>query len=55
MFIAYNLKRIWNIIRKTNTPRVQAHRSLIRLFTAILTSFEEPYKQNSKYRILAHV
>ncbi|WP_066225038.1 IS1182 family transposase [Formosa haliotis] len=55
MFIAYNLKRIWNIIRKTNTPRVQAHRSLIMLFTAILTSFEEPYKQNSKYRILAPV
>ncbi len=55
MFIAYNLKRIWNIIRKTNTPRVQDHWSLIRLITTVLTGFEEAYKQNSKYRILAPI
>tara|TARA_R110002012_G_C11618898_1_gene608773 strand:- start:125 stop:1639 length:1515 start_codon:yes stop_codon:yes gene_type:complete len=54
MFIAYNLTRIWNIIRKTNTSAFQAYKSFIRFIASILIGFKLAQEQNSKNKILAN-
>ena len=54
MFIAYNLTRIWNIIRKANTCAFKAYKSYIRFIVSILMGFKVVYEQNSKKKILAY-
>ncbi|WP_317164089.1 transposase [Algibacter sp. L1A34] len=54
MFIAYNLTRIWNIIRKTNTSISHAHKACIRFIEAILRDIKVLYEQNLKNQIVEH-
>ena len=54
MFNAYNLTRIWNIIRKTNTPDFKSYLSFITFIESILIAFELAYQLNSKKKILAY-
>lgn len=54
MFIAYNLTRIWNIIRKTNTSAFKAYMSFLRFIVSILIGFKVVYEQNSKNKILVY-
>lgn len=54
MFIAYNLTRIWNIIRKTNTSAFKAYMSFLRFIVSILMGFKVVYEQNSKNKILVY-
>ena len=52
MFIAYNLTRIWNIIRKTNTSAFKAYMTFLGFIVSILMGFKLVQEQNSKNKIL---
>jgi len=54
MFIAYNLTRIWNIIRKANIPVFKAQRTLVDLIKQLLRHFELSCELNSKNQLLGH-
>jgi transposase len=54
MFIAYNLTRIWNILRDTKTSISKARKLFKRCIQYILTCLELFYEQNSKYQIQAN-
>ncbi len=53
MFIAYNLTRIWNIIRKTNISIFYPNMTCIKLIKAILRHLKVHFQQNLKSKILA--
>lgn len=52
MFIAYNLKRIWNILREKNTSFLNVYRSFIRFIHSILKDLETICQEKSKIQIL---
>jgi len=54
MFIAYNLTRIWNIIRKANIPVFKAQRTFVDLIKQLLRHFELSCELNSKNQLLGH-
>lgn len=54
IFIAYNLTRIWNILKETNTSVFQAYKTFIRFIASILIGLEVCYEPNSKNQTLAN-
>ncbi len=53
MFIAYNLRRIWNILGDTKTSLIIARKSFDRCIQSLLTCLQVFCDQNSKYQIQA--
>ena len=51
MFIAYNLKRIWNIIGQVNTATNKVIAALAKFIQSILSCFGLLYEQNVKYQM----
>jgi len=53
MFIAYNLTRIWNILRDIKTSIIKASKSFVGFIQSLLSCLEVFCEQNSKYQIQA--
>ena len=53
MFIAYNLRRIWNILRDIKTSIIKASKSFVGFLQSLLSCLEVFCEQNSKYQIQA--
>ncbi len=54
MFIAYNLTRIWNIIREANTSAFESYKAFIDLMQPLLGYLEVRCELNSKNQILLY-
>jgi transposase len=55
MFIAYNLRRIWNILRENNTSFLEAYQFLKCIIRLLLSPLELLYRQNSKNKYLVQL
>ena len=51
MFIAYNLTRIWNILRDIKTSIIKARKSFVGFIHPLLSCLKVFCEQNSKYQI----